>query len=119
MEHDKEIKQASRAAMLSLGNMTLIPAIGFVLLLLMGRRDDLTPMGRYHINFGIKLNLWAFAALFLVSTFMLLLGGFSSPLAWVYVISYFTLVHTLFILVAVWALVRAWSGQEVARPGSA
>ena len=51
--------------------------------------------------------------LFVVSGLMILLGGFYSPWTWVYVVSYFTLVHSIFILIAVWALVRAWSGDRL------
>lgn len=110
---EQQIQQASRAALLSIGNLTFIPGLGFLLLLLMNRRPDLSDVGRYHVGFGIRLNLYAFAALILVSGLMIVLGGFSSAWVWVYVITYFTLVHSLFILTAVWALVRSWSGQRV------
>jgi len=44
---------------------------------------------------------------------MVILGGFDSAWTWVYVITYFTFVHTTFIVLAVWALTRAWSGLKL------
>ena len=109
----KDIKLASKAAILSLLNLTLLPAISFILLLLMRSQTRLNSIARYHCDLGIKLNIIAAIVLFLVSGLMILLGGFDSPWTWVYVISYFTLVHTIFIVIAVWALVRSWSGERL------
>ena len=107
------IKRASNAAMASLLNLTLLPVISFIAIYLIYKKTAPGTIDRYHTVLGFKLNIIAAAVLFLVSGLMILLGGFNSPWTWVYVISYFTLVHTLFIIVAVWALVRSWSGQKL------
>ena len=111
--NEMQIKQASNAAMASLLNLTVLPAISFIALLLIYKKSEPDAIDRYHAALGMKLNIIAAAVLFLVSALMILLGGFDSPWTWVYVISYFTLVHTMFIIVAVWALVRSWSGQTL------
>jgi len=108
-----DIKQASNAALASLLNLTVLPVIGFVLLLLIYRNTREQSIARYHSALGIKINLAAATALFVVSALMIVLGGFDSPWTWVYVISYFTIVHTIFIVFAIWALVRAWSGDRL------
>jgi len=108
-----DIKNASRAAVASLLNLTFLPGIAFVWLLLRLKKAAPGSIEQYHIKFGVKLNLVAFFVLFFVSGVMIITGGFHSPWTWVYVITYFTFVHTIFILIAVWALVRAWSGQKV------
>ena len=108
-----EIKNASRAAMASLLNLTFLPGIAFVWLLLRLKKSAPDSIEHYHIMFGVKLNVVAFIVLFFVSGVMIVTGGFHSPWTWVYVITYFTFVHTVFILIAVWALVRAWAGQKV------
>ena len=108
-----QIKRASDAAMASLLNLTILPVVGFVALLLIYRKTDPDTIGRYHSTLGVKINVIAATVLFLVSALMIFLGGFNSPWTWVYVISYFTLVHTLFIVLALWALVRAWSGDKL------
>lgn len=109
----QDIKQASDAALASLLNLTIIPLLGFVLLLLVYRKTTDSSIGRYHAKLGIKINIVAVAVLFIVSALMIALGGFDSPWTWVYVISYFTIVHTIFIVIAIWALVRAWSGDTL------
>lgn len=111
--NEKTIKRASNAAAASLLNLTLMPVFGFIWLLSLLNKTDSDGIDRYHVILGIKLNLIAAVALFVVSGLMILMGGFNSPWTWVYVISYFTFVHTIFIFVAVWAMVRAWSGQKI------
>ena len=112
-ENEIQLKQASNAAMASLLNLTILPGISFIALLLIYKKTEPGTIGRYHAILGLKINVIAAAVLFLVSALMILLGGFNSPWTWVYVISYFTIVHTLFIVLALWALVRAWSGDRL------
>ena len=68
---------------------------------------------RYYVIVGIKTNLVAAVALLLVSALMILLGGFDSPWTWVYVITYFVIVHAMFILFATWTLTRSWTGEKL------
>ena len=109
----EQIKRASKASMASLLNLTFLPVIAFFWLLLKLNRSASDGLERYHLKFGIKLNLIAAFALVVVSGLMVLFGGFDSPWTWVYVITYFTFVHTVFIVLAVWAMIRSWSGQKV------
>jgi len=111
--NEENIRQASRAALASLLNLTFLPVAGFIWLLLKLNKFDKNGIVYYHILLGIKLNLIAAFALIFISGLMILLGGFGSAWTWVYVITYFTLVHTIFIVIAVWAMVRAWSGQRL------
>ena len=78
----------------------------------MTKSVDENELDDYHVRLGIKINLMAAMALLIVSGLMILLGGFDSVYTWVYVITYFTLVHTAFIVTATWAMVRAWAGQK-------
>ncbi|NOR42425.1 MAG: hypothetical protein GQ572_03745 [Gammaproteobacteria bacterium] len=108
-----QIKRASDAALASLLNLTILPVISFIALLLIHRKTQADTIDHYHAVLGVKINVIAAVVLFLVSALMILLGGFDSPWTWVYVISYFTIVHTIFIVFALWALVRAWSGDRL------
>ena len=110
--NEQQQNRASNAALASLLNLTILPIISFIALLLIYRKTQSDAIDRYHVVLGIKINIIAAAVLFLVSALMILLGGFDSPWTWVYVISYFTIVHTIFIVFALWALVRAWSGDK-------
>jgi lysylphosphatidylglycerol synthetase-like protein (DUF2156 family) len=112
-EQDPEVRLASHAAMASLLNLTFLPGIAFVWIIMKLRETPDEGIARYHLILGIKLNLAAAVALFLVSMLMLLLGGFDSAWTWMYVITYFTFVHTVFIVIAVWAMVRSWTGQRL------
>ena len=109
----REIKQASNIALLSLLNLTFLPGIAFIILLLRLKETSKTSFSYYHLIFAIKLNLFAVTALIFVSILMIFLGGFYSAWTWVIVITYFVLVHSGFIIFAVWALIRSWSGNKI------
>jgi hypothetical protein len=111
--NEQQLNRAANAALASLLNLTILPVVSFIALLLIYRKTQPGTIDRYHVLLGLKINIIAAAALFLVSALMILLGGFASPWTWVYVISYFTIVHTVFIVFALWALVRAWSGDKL------
>lgn len=106
-------QRASHAALASLLNLTLLPGLAFLWLLLNLKKCSPDGIDHYHTVLGLKLNLIAAVALLVVTGLMVLAGGLGSVWTWVYVITYFTLVHSLFILAAVWALVRAWAGQKL------
>ena len=111
--NELQLKRASNAALASLLNLTILPVISFIVLLFIYKKTEPNTIDHYHATLGLKINIIAAAVLFLVSALMIFLGGFNSPWTWVYVISYFTIVHTIFIVIALWALVRAWSGDKL------
>ena len=108
-----DIEFASKAALASILNLTFLPGIGFIWLLLNLNNSKKNKIGHYHVIFGIKLNIIAAFTLLVISALMILFGGFNSPWTWVYVITYFTSVHSVFIVIAVWAMVRSWSGNRL------
>ena len=110
---ESHIKRASYATTASLCNLTFLPIIGFIWLMVLSGKTQPNTIDHYHASFGIKLNIMAAVALGVGSSLMIFLGGFDSAWTWVYVICYFTLVHTTFIIVAVWAMIRSWSGQKL------
>ncbi|MCF6190615.1 MAG: hypothetical protein L3J51_09050 [Cocleimonas sp.] len=113
-QHSKlQLKNAANAALASILNLTLLPVIGFIALYLIYKKTTPNNIDHYHAVLGMKINIIAAFVLFVVSGLMILLGGFNSPWTWVYVISYFTIVHTAFIVIALWALVRSWSGDKL------
>jgi len=98
---------------MSLLNLTFLPFISFLWLLIQLNKNHADWITTYYLRFSIKLNLYALLALGVVTGIMIALGGFNSAWTWVYVISYFTLVHTIFILLAVWAMTRSWAGKKL------
>lgn len=113
-QQDKiQVKIASDIALMSLLNLTFLPVIAFIWLLLKSKSLNKNSFAYYHLQFAIKLNICAAVALILVSILMIVFGGFYSAWTWVFVITYFIFVHTVFIVVSVWALIRSWSGNKV------
>jgi hypothetical protein len=110
---EASIKRASNATIASLLNLTFLPIIGFIWLMVLSGKTQQGTIDHYHTSLGIKLNIMAALALGVVSSLMIFLGGFDSAWTWVYVICYFTLAHTTFIIIAVWAMIRSWSGQKL------
>lgn len=110
---EANIKRASHATIASLLNLTFLPVIGFIWLVILFNKTQQDTIDHYHALLGIKLNLIAVVALGVVSLLVILVGGFDSVWTWVFLISYFTLVHTALIIVAVWAMIRSWSGQKL------
>ena len=114
METDADqLRQASYSALSSLLNLTLLPVISFIVLLMLYRQAKPASFARYHAVLAIKTNLYAVIALFVVTGLMIALGGFHSPWTWVYVLSYFMFVHSMFILFATWTLTRCWAGKKL------
>jgi hypothetical protein len=111
--NELQLKQASNAALASLLNLTLFPIISFIVLLIIYKKTTDGSIDRYYAVLGIKTNLYAAVALFLVTALMILLGGFDSPWTWVFVLSYFMFVHAMFILFSTWTLTRAWTGEKL------
>jgi hypothetical protein len=109
----REIKTASNIALLSLLNITFLPGITFILLMIRLKQTSKISFSYYHLLVAIKLNLFAAMALILISILMIFLGGFYSAWTWVFVITYFVLVHSIFITFAVWTLIRSWSGNKI------
>jgi hypothetical protein len=116
IQSKEQIKQASNIALWSILNLTFLPVFAFIILLMKLNKCRANSLSDYHLKFAIQLNLIAAAALIFVSVLMIFLGGFNSGWTWVFVITYFVLVHTIFIVFAVWALIRSWSGNKVFKP---
>ena len=109
---EENMKRASLATMASLLNLTFLPLIGFIWLLFLHSKTLKNTIDHYYTTLGIKLNLTAAFALGAVTSLIIFLGGLESVWTWVYVISYFTIVHATFIIISVWAMTRSWSGQK-------
>ena len=109
----EEINLGSKAALASLLNLTFLPVISFIWLFINRKKAKQNSISAYHFQLGLKLNIVAAFALGVVTMLMIALGGFESAWTWVFVITYFILGHTVFIVIAVWALTRAWSGLKL------
>ncbi len=112
-QNKQQLKRASNAALASLLNLTFLPVISFFILVFIYKKTQRGTIDHYHARLGLKINIIAATALILVSILVILVSGFNSAWTWVFVITYFVIVHAGFIVFAVWALVRAWSGDQL------
>ena len=96
-----------------LANLTVLPVIAFVMLL--KKRRSIKQQSEFiykHYRQAIWASIVAGILLALVSIVIAILGGLSNPATWVVLIIYFTLCHSLFIILGVVGLSRASAGKE-------
>lgn len=113
--NDLQLKQAITSALLTLLNLTALPVIGFIGLLYMYSKTKPNNIDHYYAVVGIKTSILAGIVLLAVTLLVVMMGGLESPWTWIYVTSYFVIVHASFILFATWALTRSWTGERLKR----
>lgn len=113
-----QIPVAVQAEALYLINLLLLPGLGFAALLWLARknRQSSSEVTRCHLRQTIVASLWAGVFLGGLSILILGLGGFDSPYTWIALILYFLCVHSVFILLGVFGLVRAMAQQTFVYP---
>lgn len=110
-----QLKRAVNSTLFSLLNLTFLPILGFIALIFLYKKTEPDTIDRYYAVIGMKINILAAVALLMMTSLMIIFGGFDSPWTWVYVISYFVFVHALFILFATWTMARSWAGEKLTR----
>ncbi len=104
---------AVTAETLYLVNLMLLPGLAFLILLgyWWRHRADAPPLGRCHLAQTVSASLWGGVLLVIINLLVILFGGYDSPSVWLFVILYFTLVHSTFILLGTLGLARAMAGK--------
>lgn len=119
IQSDTEINnQSAFAHMLFLLNITVLPVIAFIWLLVRYSKlatDENTTI-IHHYRQSIIANIMSGILLVIVSAGIVLGGGFDSPYMWMWLILYFTSIHSLLILLAVFAYFRAKAGRPYCYP---
>ena len=94
-------------------NLLILPLIAFVILvgLYQASKNSAGWVALSHMKQAMISSIWAAILLFVVNGIILLLGGYQGPSVWVFVIIYFTLVHSSFILLGVIGLIKALNGE--------
>lgn len=109
---------AVTAEILFLTNLLLLPVISFLILAWLRWRYLKTAgrLARCHIEQTFFVSLWGGVLLIVCSAVFIALIGLHSQWTWVVVIIYFTCIHSLLVLLAVFGLSRATSGREYVYP---
>ncbi|HEB59953.1 MAG TPA: hypothetical protein ENJ01_12075 [Gammaproteobacteria bacterium] len=109
---------AITAEALYLTNLMLLPVVAFVILMTCWWlwRKKVPPLARCHLAQTVSASLWGGLVLVVINALIILLGGYDSPGVWLFVILYFTVVHSSFILLGTLGLARAMAGKPYRYP---
>ena len=115
---DRVQRLAITAQALYLANLTVLPVLGFMLLLgLHARhRHSASELARGHLRQAIAGSLWAGGLLVCLNAVILLLGGYHSTSVLVVLVLYFFTVHSLLILLGMIGLAKAMAGKPFRYP---
>lgn len=120
MENEKEAgqTQAIKAELLYLLNISFLPVIAFLLLLKMHKQlnESSTALARSHIKQTINASIWAGLLMIGINGFILYFSGFNNIWSWLYVILYFTCIHSALIIFGVIGISKAQAGLFYAYP---
>ncbi len=118
IEDEAAIRQATLAEIYYLLNITFLPVIGFILLLIM--KSKLTQSSHSfvssHISQAINASIWAGVLMLGINGLLLLISGIDNIWTWMYVIIYFTCIHSVLIIFGVIGISRAQGGRYFAYP---
>ncbi len=106
------------AESLYLLNLLIVPGLGFAALLWLWwrKRAEASRVEWLHLYQTVMVSFWGGLLIVIVASLMLLLGGGDSPWTWLWVLLYFTFVHSSLILLGVLGLVKALNGQVFRYP---
>ena len=108
-----EKKRLLTPHILFLTNITLLPVISFVVLVSLYKKTmtDNNFLLKQHYHQSILANIVAGILLLIVSGLVLTIGRFDSIYTWMWLIIYFTCIHSVLILFGVFALIKANNNQ--------
>lgn len=116
-KNDKKL--AALAQGLYLTNITILPGVSFIILILLyvKNKAELHPAALTHFRQAILANLVAGLLLLGVSAIILIAGSISSPYTWMYFLIYFLSIHSALILFGVFAFIKALAKETYIYPG--
>lgn len=115
---NRDTQIAVWAESLYLFNLLLAPGLGFLILfwLYQKHKDSTDPVNRSHLRQTLMISLIGGLLIAVVIGLTIVLGGTSSANIWLFVLLYFTLVHSSLILMGILGLVKALNGQDYIYP---
>jgi uncharacterized Tic20 family protein len=123
MIHQPIIAQTNRKAavfahLLFLMNITFLPIVSFIWLLVIYQKNkataDVEVLAHYHQS--IVANIVSGVLLVIISGLILVIGDLQSAYTWMWLILYFTCIHSVLILLAVFAMMKANNGKPYSYP---
>jgi len=101
------------AESLFLINLLLLPGLAFAALfaLWLKNRDSAPPLARQHLRQTTFVSLVGGFLIVALSGLILALGGLDWAWTWVVLVLYFTCIHSTLVLLGMYGLIKAMSGQ--------
>ncbi len=98
---------------LYLANLLIAPVMAFLILLVLyfQNKNHSSPLARSHLSQTFYTSLLGGFLVFLVVGVLFLFGGFDSPYIWMWVVLYFTIIHSTLVLFGALGLAKAMSNQ--------
>lgn len=95
-------------------NLLAFPGIAFIILLVLWKTvgDQAPALARQHLQQASLVSLWGGVLIVLFSVLLLVLGSFHSAWTWMWVILYFTCIHSTLVVFGIIALAKAMAGQQ-------
>lgn len=104
--------RARLAYLLYLANLSVLPGIAFLLMLMLWRASgSRAPFVAAHFRQALFASVVAGVLLAIVSGLIVMAGGLHTPWTWVILITYFTLCHSVLLLLGVLGFTRANNGR--------
>ncbi len=121
MQHSADSSDKSTAITaecLYIANLTVLPVIGFFILLGLyySRIAKASPLSSCHLQQTVVASIWAGGLLIVVNVIILVTGGYNSPLTVAALILYIFTVHSTLIILGVAGLAKALAGQKFVYP---
>lgn len=106
------------AESLYLINLLILPVLGFLALVWLYYRNIPTaaPLAVCHLQQTLSASLWAGVLLVIANIIIVGLGGYDRPYTWVVGILYFTIGHTVLVVLGLLGLAKAMAGQPFRFP---
>ena len=110
---DNNKKIAIIAEILYLANLLFLPGLAFVLLayVFIKYRRGQSELVKSHLTQTFYTSLIGAALIVIIISMLLFFGGFSSAYIWMWIILYFTLVHSTLVVFGALGLAKAMSSQ--------
>lgn len=108
---------AIAAESLYLINLMLLPGVGFALLLALylGSRQTDSVLAKNHLSQTVGVSIIGGSLIVLVVGLIFLLGG-TGPYVWMWVVFYFTFIHSSLIFMGVFGFIKAFNRQHFVYP---
>ena len=117
-EQQKNTNTAILAEILSLSNLLLIPVVPFLVLwsLFLKHRHQPESLAFNHIKQTFIASIWAGFFIVVVASVFYFLSNISAAATWTIIITYFTCIHSLFVMYGIYGLSKAMTGNPVKFP---